>query len=165
MPVWLRAVAFLLLVPGAIAGWLPWYVAGAPALVPQRETMQSWVGLVVVTCGAAVVLRCTRDFVRRGRGTPAPYDPPVALVTSGLYRLSRNPMYVGVLMMIVGQAFWYHSGSVFIYAVVVGIAFHARVRLYEEPRLARSFGPAYADYCARVPRWLPNRAARLKRSA
>jgi protein-S-isoprenylcysteine O-methyltransferase Ste14 len=156
MPVWLRAVAFLVAVPGTVAGWLPWYIAGSPPLWSgDGRPGVRWLGAVIASLGTAILLRCAVDFARRGRGTPAPYDPPVALVTTGLYQLTRNPMYVGVVAMIVGQALWFDSYAVLIYAAVMAIAFHARVVLVEEPRLARLFGTAYADYRAYVPRWLP----------
>lgn len=165
MPVWLRTVAFLVAVPGTVAGWLPWYFAGSPPLLTAdgRIAARSF-GLVIAALGTAILLWCAREFARRGRGTPAPYDPPVALVTSGLYQFTRNPMYVGVVTMIVGQALWFGSISVLIYGALVGLAFHARVVIFEEPRLTRMFGAAYTDYCAYVPRWLPHpkraRAAR-----
>jgi len=157
MPVWLRAVAFLVAFPGTVAGWIPWYLAGSPPLWSGdgRVAVRSFAA-VIAALGAAIVLWCATDFVRRGRGTPAPYDPPVALVTSGLYRFSRNPMYVGVLTVIIGQALWFRSSAVVMYAVVVALAFHARVVIVEEPRLTQMFGAAYADYRAYVPRWLPH---------
>jgi protein-S-isoprenylcysteine O-methyltransferase Ste14 len=157
MPIWLRAVAFLVAVPGTIAGWLPWYIAGSPPLWSDNgRTGVRWLAAVIASVGTAILLWCAAAFARRGHGTPAPYDPPVALVTSGLYQLTRNPMYVGVVAMIVGQAAWFRSAAVLIYAVVIAIAFHARVVLVEEPRLAQLFGAAYADYRAYVPRWLPH---------
>jgi len=156
MPVWLRALAFLIAVPGTVAGWLPWYIAGSPPVwhADGRIAIRA-LAAVVALLGTAVLLWTATDFVRRGRGTPAPYDPPRLLVTSGLYRFTRNPMYVGVISMIAGQALWFGSGAVLIYAAVIALAFHIRVVLVEEPRLTKLFGAAYADYCAYVPRWLP----------
>jgi len=156
MPVWLRALAFLIAVPGTVAGWLPWYIAGSPPVwrADGRIAIRA-LAAVVALLGTAVLLWTATDFVRRGRGTPAPYDPPRLLVTSGLYRFTRNPMYVGVISMIVGQALWFGSGAVLIYAAVIALAFHIRVVRVEEPRLTKLFGAAYADYCAYVPRWLP----------
>jgi len=156
MPIWLRAVAFLIAVPGTIAGWLPWYIAGTPPLWPSdgRGGVRV-ISAAIASAGLTILLRCAVDFARRGRGTPAPYDPPVALVTSGLYQLTRNPMYVGVVTMIAAQSLWFESRAVMIYAVAVALAFHARIVLVEEPRLERLFGAAYADYRAYVPRWVP----------
>jgi protein-S-isoprenylcysteine O-methyltransferase Ste14 len=165
MPVWLRAVAFLVAVPGTVAGWLPWYFAGSPPLwTNDGRVIARSAGAVVAACGLAILLWTAADFVRRGRGTPAPYDPPRALVTSGLYQLSRNPMYVGVVSMILGQALWFGSSGALLYGVLAALAFHIRVVMFEEPTLTRLFGAAYADYCAYVPRWVPHlRRARTAR--
>ena len=155
MPVWVRAAVFILIVPGSVAGWLPWYIAGAPQL-PWSASRGAWrLGAIVAVVGWGLLLWCARDFAARGRGTPAPYDAPRELVTSGLYRYVRNPMYVAVLTAILGQAIWYHSRSVLLYALLVGAVFQLFVRLYEEPKLATQFGAAYSDYCRRVPRWVP----------
>jgi protein-S-isoprenylcysteine O-methyltransferase Ste14 len=91
----------------------------------------------------------------RGRGTPNPADPPRALVIDGLYRFVRNPMYVALVVSILGQAAVYRSRSVVWYPAIVAIAFHLRVVAYEEPKLAELFGESYADYRRRVPRWIP----------
>lgn len=85
----------------------------------------------------------------------AVYDPPRVLVTEGLYGLSRNPMYIGVLLAVLGQAIWWWSVPVLFYAAFIALLFHLRVLLYEEPVLKREFGDDYAQYCARVGRWLP----------
>jgi protein-S-isoprenylcysteine O-methyltransferase Ste14 len=155
MPVWLRATIFILLAPGSVAGWLPWYVAGSPR-APWSVAHGWWrAGAVLTLIGWAVLLWCARDFALRGRGTPAPYDAPRSLVTSGLYRYLRNPMYVAVLTAILGQAIWYRSASVALYAVIIALCCHTFVMLYEEPRLTSLFGDAYTEYCRRVPRWLP----------
>ena len=151
VPIWIRAGVFLILFPGAIAGWIPWYIHSPQPDAPSMHQL----GLPLVAIGWGVLLWCARDFARRGRGTPAPYDPPRALVTDGLYRFVRNPMYVGVLLAVLGLALWWWSRSVLIYAVGVAIAFHLRVLMYEEPRLTQSFGADFAQYRARAPRWLP----------
>jgi protein-S-isoprenylcysteine O-methyltransferase Ste14 len=159
MPIWLRAAVFLALFPAAIAGWLPWLVAmPRPAAAPGHE-----IGLIVIAIGWGTLLWCAREFARRGRGTPAPYDPPRALVTGGLYEVVRNPMYAGVLVAIFGWALWYWSGRVVLYGAFVALAFHARVLLYEEPVLSRAFGADFDSYRARVPRWFPRLTARRAR--
>lgn len=151
MPIWIRAVVFLLLFPGAIAGWIPWIVHTPRPNLPSMHSA----GLLLVAIGWGVLLWCARDFARRGRGTPAPYDPPRALVTTGLYQYVRNPMYVGVLTAILGLAIWWWSPSVLTYAVGIALVFHFRVLIYEEPRLAESFASDFTRYRAEVPRWLP----------
>jgi protein-S-isoprenylcysteine O-methyltransferase Ste14 len=108
-----------------------------------------------VGAGAAAVLDCFARFALEGRGTPAPVAPTENLVVSGLYRHVRNPMYVGVVAAIVGQALWFGSPVLLEYAVLVWLAFFAFVVLYEEPTLRRRFGPAYDNYRANVRRWWP----------
>ena len=110
-----------------------------------------------------MILRCFADFVRRGRGTPALYDPPRELVVAGLYRYVRNPQYVGVVLVIVGEALLTGMVVLFGYAALMAIGYHLFVRYYEEPTLGRLFGEAYARYREAVPRWLPRRPERTSR--
>jgi protein-S-isoprenylcysteine O-methyltransferase Ste14 len=112
-------------------------------------------GAAVVAAGVAIYAWCVFDFIARGQGTPNPYDAPRDVVVTGLYRVVRNPMYVGVTAVIAGQAVLFRSPWLAAYAGIVLIAFHLRVVLYEEPTLARSFGASWDNYRARVPRWLP----------
>jgi protein-S-isoprenylcysteine O-methyltransferase Ste14 len=154
VPVWIRAAIFIALVPGAVVGWLPWYIAGAPRSVPFSAPRVA--ALLVALVGWAVLLWCARDFARQGQGTPAPYDPPRRLVTAGLYQHVRNPMYVAVVASILAQAGWYGSRAVLWYGVGMGLLFHARVVMFEEPALASAFGDEFAAYRARVPRWVPH---------
>jgi protein-S-isoprenylcysteine O-methyltransferase Ste14 len=157
VPVWVRAALFIAIVPASVAGWIPWYTAGSPPLAPRDSVLLSGLALVLIVAGWAVLLICAREFARAGRGTPAPYDPPRALVTTGLYRVTRNPMYVGVVTAIFGQALWFHSRDVTIYAVVMAFVFHIAIVIYEEPRLTRIFGNEYGQYRQKVPRWLGKR--------
>ncbi len=114
-----------------------------------------WVGLPLVVLGVAVISTCFVEFIRRGRGTPAPYDPPRELVVAGLYRYVRNPQYVGVFLVSVGEALMADAAILLGYAALLTIAYHLFVRFYEEPTLGRLFGESYARYCEQVPRWLP----------
>jgi protein-S-isoprenylcysteine O-methyltransferase Ste14 len=106
-------------------------------------------------------LWCAWDFTFAGRGTPAPIDPPKELVVQGLYRYVRNPMYVGILSILLGEALLFASWSLFGYAAVVFILFFLFVVLYEEPILMRKFGESYLQYCKNVPRWIPWRTRNL----
>jgi protein-S-isoprenylcysteine O-methyltransferase Ste14 len=153
--VWLRAALFIVLVPGSVAGWLPRYVAAGDSPPADARPAVHWLGAVFAAVGWAVLLWCARDFAQRGRGTPAPYDPPRALVTSNLYGIVRNPMYVGVVTAILGQALWYWSLRALAFGAIIALGFHLRVLVYEEPRLTELFGEHYTNYRARVPRWLP----------
>ena len=105
--------------------------------------------------GALGVLWCFFDFTYRGRGTPLPTDPPKKLVVTGPYRYVRNPIYVSVLLILLGHFLWFGFWSLLVYAGVAFIGTHLFVILYEEPSLRKRFGRAYEDYLHKVPRWLP----------
>ena len=159
VPTAVSAAAFIAVVPGSIGGWIPLYIAtGGPPVASW--TPDRIVGVVLIVVGWTILLWCTVEFVRRGRGTPSPNRAPTKLVVSGLFRFVRNPMYVGVVTAIEGIALAMHSWETALYGLIVAIAFHLRVLFYEEPRLAREFGDEFRAYCARVPRWIPRPSLR-----
>ena len=142
--------------PATVAGWIPYALSrwriqppllGAPA--------GRIVGGIVAAIGTAGLIECFGRFAIKGRGTPAPIAPPEALVVSGLYRHVRNPMYIAVLAVIVGQALLLGNVRLLEYAGLVWLLFHGFVRVYEEPTLRRQFGSSYEVYCTNVPRWFP----------
>jgi protein-S-isoprenylcysteine O-methyltransferase Ste14 len=141
-----RALFAFLVLPGTIGFLLPWLFRPRAARIHQT-------GIPILILGILVLVWCVRDFYVAGRGTLAPRSPPRNLVTNGLYRFSRNPMYVGVLLIIAGWALLFNSRTLWVYAGVSAIAFHVRVVMFEEPWLARTHGTAFRDYAARVPRW------------
>ncbi len=152
---WLRTLLFTILVPGTVLVLLPLALV-ASSLGPHFDFgPASYFGLVPLLAGLSVIVACFIDFVRRGRGTPAPYDPPRQLVITGLYRYVRNPQYVGVVLVVVGEALLSGAAVLFGYAAFLAVAYHLLVRFYEEPTLSRLFGEAYARYREEVPRWLP----------
>jgi protein-S-isoprenylcysteine O-methyltransferase Ste14 len=105
--------------------------------------------------GLVILLWSFWDFIYAGRGTPLPLDPPKFLVARGPYRFVRNPMYVGVELILLGESLLFESAILVIYALAAGAFFHHFVVLYEERTLRRKFGNRYAEYCRAVPRWLP----------
>lgn len=111
-------------------------------------------GLIVIMLGTAGLLWCVRDFYVSGKGTLAPWAPPQNLVVVGLYRYSRNPMYVSVALILLGWAISFRSTGLLVYALAVILAFHLRVVLGEEPWLARTHGAAWQQYTRNVRRWL-----------
>ena len=121
-------------------------------------------GLAVMIAGASVLLWCVRDFYVTGRGTLAPWAPPKQLVLVGLYRFVRNPMYIGVLLLVLGWALY--AGSLFLagYAVLLAVGFHLRVVMHEESWLESEFGQQWRAYKEEVPRWLPRIRRRKNRS-
>lgn len=142
-----RAVTAFLLLPGTIAFLVPW-------VFRPRGVRFAAVGVLPLVVGSALLLWCVRDCYVAGRGSLAPWAPPERLVVVGLYRVSRNPMYVAVLMILCGWALAFSTRWLWTYAGVVAIVFHLRVVLGEEPWLARVHGEQWASYKARVPRWL-----------
>jgi protein-S-isoprenylcysteine O-methyltransferase Ste14 len=153
MSLLLKNVLFTAVVPGTVAVYVP-------LLLSHDRTPATGLALVaalvVLALGAAVYFWCLWDFAVTGLGTPAPIDAPKKLVVRGLYRFTRNPMYVGVLTVIAGWALFFQAASLAIYALAVGICFHTFIVIYEEPHLAREFGAQYDEYRSRVARWLPH---------
>jgi protein-S-isoprenylcysteine O-methyltransferase Ste14 len=131
--VFARALFAFLALPGTVAFLIPLLIGpGGPKRFVQPA------GLLPLVTGVALLLWCVREFYVEGRGTLAPWSPPVHLVTSGPYRRSRNPMYVAVLLILCGWAVGFWSRPLLVYGIGVAIAFHLRVRLHEEPFLTRT---------------------------
>lgn len=148
----LKNLLFTLIAPGTVGVLVPWWISGGSA----RATGSLLIGAgLLLALGASIYGWCVWDFASFGRGTPAPIDAPKRLVTRGLYRYSRNPMYVGVLTVILGWSAYFQSTAVLLYAVAVFGCFSIFIRFYEEPRLHREFGSGYEGYVSRVGRWLP----------
>jgi protein-S-isoprenylcysteine O-methyltransferase Ste14 len=157
MPLLVRNLLFTLVVPGTVAVYIPLLITPdrSPAPMPVRA-----VAILLLVAGSAVYAWCVWDFAIQGRGTPAPIDAPKKLVVRGLYRYTRNPMYLGVLTVILGWAVLFRSAMLLAYALAVASCFHLFVVFYEERRLHREFGGEYDLYRARVARWLPRPARR-----
>src|SRR5262245_5596065 len=150
-----KVVVFTVLVPGTIVAAIPYSLLGEnPA--PHSGPL-GLLGLVPLALGVSVYLSCAWEFASTGWGTPAPIDPPRTLVVRGLYRVVRNPMYVGVLMILIGESIFFSSLAILQYAVVVWLMFHIFVVCYEEPTLGKKFGAAYEEYRRKVSRWIPHR--------
>jgi len=148
-----RSLLFLILAPGMVAGYIP---LGLLLWGSRIETgVLAYLAFPLWLVGGFVLLWSFWNFLRQGRGTPAPIDPPKELVAVGFYRYVRNPMYVGILAMLIGHFLWFGYWNLLMYAVVVFFAFNTFVTYYEEPTLRRNFGAAYEEYCRRVPRWIP----------
>lgn len=146
---WKSVLAFLAL-PGVVAFAVPLLL-----IEPHwQESAIESLGLIPLLAGTTLLLWCVREFYVSGRGTLAPWSPPRHLVESGLYRFSRNPMYVAVLLVLLGWAITFRSWGLAIYALAVGVVFHLRVVLGEEPWLSRTFGDEWIRYKSEVPRWI-----------
>ncbi len=148
----LGTIVFVALLPGSVIVLIPyllcsWRLAEAAAL--------RWAGACLLLLALPIFVDSLVRFVREGRGTPAPVAEAQRLVVSGPFRYVRNPGYVGVLGLIVGQSLLFASAAVLAHAAIMALAFHLFVVLYEEPHLRRKFGTEYEEYQRRVPRWLP----------
>jgi protein-S-isoprenylcysteine O-methyltransferase Ste14 len=105
--------------------------------------------------GTWIIIQCSVDIIRRGRGTPSHLDPPKSLVINGWYRLVRNPIYLGALIVQVGYIVWFSSLLALLYAFLFFLAFQFLIVFVEEPLLRNTFGEAYEEYQKKVPRWVP----------
>ncbi|RAZ89621.1 isoprenylcysteine carboxyl methyltransferase [Mesorhizobium hawassense] len=146
---------FLVAAPGAVAGLVPWLLtdhyrnplSAVPAFVPA--------GSILVVGAVAILLHAFARFALEGLGTPAPVAPTETLVVGGIYRHVRNPMYVAVLAIILGQVLIFSSWAVMVYGLIAAAAMISFVKAYEEPTLAGRYGAEYETYRRAVPGWLP----------
>ena len=148
----IKNILFFLFVPGTVAGLVPLLLVarGSPDLSGARL-----LGLFPLAGGIVLLVWCVSLFATVGAGTPAPVDPPKRLVARGPYRVVRNPMYLGVLLILLGEAVLWASPGILFYAAGAAIAFHIFIVAYEEPVLRRKFGSDYENYVRGVPRWFP----------
>lgn len=144
--------AFLVLAPGVVAGLLPALISGWEGSAPLAVQIAGW---VAVAAGVVALLGAFARFAIDGLGTPAPPAPTECLVVSGVYRHVRNPMYLAVVAIILGQAAIFASLALVLYAAIVLACFIVFVRRYEQPTLRRRYGADYDSYCEAVPGWLP----------
>lgn len=146
-----KTAVFTATVPGTVAGVVPWLLSDR---WPLDLGAARWLGAPLVAAGALTYLACAFGFAV-ARGTPATFDPPKELVVSGPHRYARNPMYVGIVAILVGEALLYQAGSILVFAALLAVGFHLFVVAYEEPHLRGRFGDSYAAYLQGVPRWIP----------
>jgi protein-S-isoprenylcysteine O-methyltransferase Ste14 len=150
----LNTLLFTILVPATAAGWIPLWLRGN-ASITDTVALRG-VSILLIAVGVAIYLHTAFwGSALHGPGTPAPIAPTKKLVVVGLHRYVRNPMYIGVALVVLGQAMLFWSGHLLRYAVLFLIIVHLFVVFYEEPTLERQFGQEYGDYRKRVPRWIP----------
>lgn len=149
----LQTILFTIFVPGTVLGLIPrWLVGGFPR--PESGPV-TWLGILIIVLGSAIYFRCAWEFAVRGLGTPAPIAPTKFLVTTALHRYVRNPMYIGVLGVLLGEAATFRAVVLLEYAAFCFAAVYLFVIFYEEPTLRRQFGESYDEYRRSVPRWIP----------
>jgi protein-S-isoprenylcysteine O-methyltransferase Ste14 len=150
----LKTALFTVIVPGTVAVVIPRYLMGG-FNVPRLSPLAA-IGAIVTLLGACIYFLCAWEFAVRGLGTPAPIAPTKKLVVSGLHRYVRNPMYIGVALVILGEAVLFRAPYVAEYAALMLFVAHLFVIFYEEPTLRRQFGESYEKYRRTVPRWIPH---------
>ncbi|MET0480461.1 MAG: isoprenylcysteine carboxylmethyltransferase family protein [Mycetocola sp.] len=152
---WIGTIVFLFVAPGIVAGLIPWLISGWQL---HDWGDAAWLGVpitwTVIAAGVLFLLTAFALFAMH-RGTPAPVVPTETLVVTGVYRYVRNPMYLSVLAIIVGQALLFGSWGLVIYAGIVLVMVVAFVKVYEEPTLTSRYGEQYVDYRRNVPGWWP----------
>ena len=158
MILFLKNLFFTLVIPGTATVYIPWLITRGHTTGSLGYVLTS---SALVLLGGTIYLWCVWDFATFGRGTPAPNDAPKRLIVRGLYRYTRNPMYVGVLTVILGWAVLFQALPLVPYTFTVGAVFHLFIVVYEEPHLRNVFGAEYDDYCSRVGRWLPTLSSGL----
>lgn len=151
-----KTAIFFVFVPGTVAGYLPYrFLLRAGKWAWPAPGAEPLAGAALIVLGVAGLLWCGWHFATTGRGTPAPFDPPKALVAKGPYRWVRNPMYVSVATILIGESLFFQTTVLLGYLAVAWLFIHLFVLLYEEPTLREKFGDSYEDYCRRVSRWIP----------
>ncbi len=160
--IWLgvRSLLWTVLIPGLFAGYVPWRFFGLGMVQLDPGNPTQLLGLLSICVGGALLATCIWEFARSGRGTLAPVDPPRELVVRSLYRYVRNPMYLSVTTIVLGEALLTQSRALVLYWAVWFLAANLFVLVYEEPTLRRRFGPSYEAYVQRVGRWLPKLRSR-----
>jgi protein-S-isoprenylcysteine O-methyltransferase Ste14 len=152
----LGSALFFLVAPCVLAGLIPWSMTRwefRPAFFGLEGARS--VGVLLILVGLPGLVDSFARFALQGLGTPAPIAPTQNLVVTGLYRYVRNPIYVAVVAVIVGQAVLFGDWRLLTYGGLMWLAFHVFVLAYEEPVLAETFGSQYEDFRANVPRWIP----------
>jgi protein-S-isoprenylcysteine O-methyltransferase Ste14 len=150
-----RSLIWTVLLPGLFAGYVPWRYFGLRSVVLDFHQPAHWIGLLGIGSGTALLVGCIVEFARSGRGTLSPMDPPRTLVIRGPYRFVRNPMYLGVSLIVLGEVLLTRSRGLFAWWAAWFALVNLIVLVYEEPALRQQFGAAYERYAAAVRRWLP----------
>ena len=149
-------ILFLIIIgPGSVIVFIPCLVISFFSPPDYYKIVQlRYIGIIPVLIGLVISLWCFYDFISVGKGTPVPTDPPKKLVIIGMYRFVRNPMYIGILFLLFGEAIFFKSFVLLGYTACVYCLFQIFIIGFEEPMLKTKFGKKYEDYCNIVPRWL-----------
>ena len=151
----LRHALAIIILPATAIILIPRWLCSGCSFVPPPITFVAG-ALIAFVIGAALFVSTLYLFATAGRGTLAPWDPPARLVVRGPYRLVRNPMISGVLLIIVAEALYFRSASIGVWAAAFFLINAIYLPLVEEPGLERRFGEEYLAYKREVPRLIPS---------
>jgi protein-S-isoprenylcysteine O-methyltransferase Ste14 len=152
MLLWIRGIFFTILIPGTVAGYVP-YLLMRNSMPDMKLGLLHWTGLLIMCTGIFIYLWTATSFLLRGKGTPSIWlmktisfivgNEPMKMVSSGLYKYSRNPMYLGVMTTIIGEGIFFQFSILLWYALLIFLLFNLVVIFIEEPHLEEKFGEQY----------------------
>lgn len=156
LSLYIRNAVFFVLQPGIVVGLLPYLIIGQDFFEALKRPLHAvtYLGILLIILGLSLVLYCIYHFIVYGRGTFSPIDRTQQLVVSGPYRFTRNPMYVGIIITLLGEVVILKSWQLLIYTLLVFVAFHLFVMYIEEPRLKEEFGKEFKTYASQIRRWI-----------
>lgn len=162
---WVKNLLLLILVPGTVVLLVPYILLhSSQVLLNFTLNLFSAFLLFVFLSGALMVIWAVWAFTAIGKGTPIPFDPPLNFVPGGIYRFMRNPMYTGIVTMLLAESLYFRSLSIFLYTAFVFVFLNLFVTMVEEPGLIKRYGQPYLDYLNSVPRWLPIHLSVLRKN-
>lgn len=150
----LKTILYMGFMHGVFTYLIPYQISTRDFLILNVGVF-SYLAIPFFIIGTSIIIWCSVDMVQKGKGTPAHVDPPKKLIVNGLYRYTRNPIYVGGLLILLGYIFWFGSGIMVVYFSLFILAYQILITLIEEPILRNTFGKEYEEYCQQVPRWIP----------
>lgn len=147
----------ILLGPFTVTVVVPWLIYdGTHSFIPQ-STFLLIPGMIMIFLGLIIFLKTIFLFHFVGGGTLAPWAPTQKLIINGPYKYSRNPMFLGIFIILLGESLTFHSSNIFLWMLGFMVIANGFVFLYEEPSLKKRFGEKYENYKENVPRWIPRR--------
>ena len=152
----LKSAVATIVVPGTACVLIPFYILNRAqiSLTPPLGILQV-MAILIAGLGTCMIIWVSTAFVRQGKGTPIPIDPPTRFVVTGLYRYVRNPMYVGAVLIVLAEAVYFQYAWLVLYAIGLWAVLHIALVIFEEPQLKKRFGSDYEQYLKTVPRWIP----------
>jgi protein-S-isoprenylcysteine O-methyltransferase Ste14 len=150
----LKTILYMGFMHGFFTYYIPYQIASRDFLIFNTGNF-AYLSIPLYFIGTLIIIWCSVDMVKRGLGTPAHVDPPKKLIITGLYRYTRNPIYLGALFILLGYIFGFGSGIMILYFLLFVLAYQILITLIEEPILRNTFGKDYEEYCKKIPRWIP----------